>query len=147
MQQRNPNILFTGLLVIALSFTVLAVKAQNRTVEILWDQYGVPHIYGENASDMYYGNGWAQMHNHANLILELYAQARGRAAEYFGEEYLVSDKKIRLFNVPEQAQKVVQQQSPEYKSYLEAFVKGLNDFAIKHPDKIIIINKGYEICS
>jgi acyl-homoserine-lactone acylase len=73
--------------------------------EILWDHDGVPHIYGANEREMYYAFGWAQMHNHANLILQLYAQARGRAAEYFGEAYLPLDKKIRLFNVPEQALK------------------------------------------
>lgn len=134
MEKRNPIHKIICLLIMA--FSVLPLMAQNRTAEILWDQYGVPHIYAENAGDMYYANGWAQMHNHANLILELYAQARGCAAEYFGEEYLESDKKIKLFNVPEQAQKVVQKQSAEYKSYLEAFVKGLNDFAIMHPDEI-----------
>ncbi|TFH27556.1 MAG: acylase [Bacteroidia bacterium] len=136
MKHMNPNIKITGLLVIALSFTVLPAKAQRGGAEILWDHYGVPHIYGESTEAMYYANGWAQMHNHANLLLKLYAQARGCAAEYFGDEYLVSDKKIMLFKVPEQALKVVQQQSPEFKTYLEAFVKGLNDFATKHPGEI-----------
>ena len=60
--------------------------SQKSTTEILWDNYGVPHIYGENAQSMYFGFGWAQMQNHANLILKLYAQARGKAAEYFGKE-------------------------------------------------------------
>jgi acyl-homoserine-lactone acylase len=132
----NPCRRLTWFLVIAISIQGMPAMTQNGGAEILWDHYGVPHIYSESTKDMYYAFGWAQMHNHANLILELYAQARGRAAEYFGEEYLVSDQKIELFNVYEQALKVVQQQKPEYKVYLDAFVKGVNDFALGHPDAI-----------
>ncbi len=61
------------------------VIAQNKSTEILWDNYGVPHVYASNTADMYYAFGWSQMHNHANLLLQLYGQARGRAAEYGGE--------------------------------------------------------------
>lgn len=46
---------------------------------------GVPHIYGQTLPAMYYGSGYAQMENHANLLLRLYAQARGRAAAYWGQ--------------------------------------------------------------
>lgn len=110
--------------------------AQNLKTEILWDNYGVPHIYGKNTKEMYYAFGWAQMNSHANLILQLYAQARGRAAEYFGKSYLESDKKILLFDLPGKAVKDYQEQEPEYKSYLDAFVKGINDYAAGHPEAI-----------
>ena len=79
-----------------------SVRAQ-KTTEILWNTYGVPHVYGATENDMYYAFGWAQMHNHANLLLKLHGQARGRAAEYWGEKYLASDKQIHLFNLPETA--------------------------------------------
>jgi acyl-homoserine-lactone acylase len=32
----------------------------NRT-EIVWDNWGVPHIYAQNEAEMYYAFGWAQM--------------------------------------------------------------------------------------
>lgn len=111
-------------------------QAQNKKTEILWDNYGVPHIFGNNAKEMYYAFGWAQMNNHANLILQLYGQARGRAAEYWGKKYLDSDKLILLFNLPELAKNAYLQQAGEYKSYLDAFVAGMNDFALKHPETI-----------
>ncbi len=110
--------------------------AQNRRTEILWDHYGVPHIYAKNTKEMYYAFGWSQMHNHANLMLKLYAQARGRAAEYFGEDYLSSDKLIQLFNIPEQAINVYKKQEDEYKTYLDAFVAGINNYARTHPEVI-----------
>jgi acyl-homoserine-lactone acylase len=115
---------------------VYETNAQNGKTEILWDNYGVPHIYGKTAKEMYYAFGWAQMNNHANLILQLYGQARGRAAEYWGKKYFDSDKLILLFNLPEQAKNSYQQQGNEYKLYLDAFVEGMNDYATKNPEMI-----------
>jgi len=95
------------LLPLLLLFCALAwapVQAQKKT-EILWDTYGVPHVYARNTEAMYYAFGWAQMHNHANLLLKLYGQARGRGAEYWGEAFRESDQQVHLFNLPELAKK------------------------------------------
>lgn len=113
----------------------LTSQAQVKT-EILWDHYGVPHIYGKSTEEMYYAFGRAQMHNHANLVLQLYGQARGRSAEYWGKDYVRFDKLIHLFDLPGLARQQYAQQKPEYKSYLDAFVKGLNDYAKAHPTEI-----------
>ncbi len=112
------------------------LQAGNQKTEILWDKYGVPHIYARNSAEMYYAFGWAQMNNHANLILKLYAQARGRAAEYWGGKYLESDKQVLLFKLPELAKNYYVQQGAEYKTYIDSFVKGINDYAAAHPEMI-----------
>lgn len=106
------------------------------TVEILWDTDGVPHVYGQTLEGMYYGFGYAQMHNHANLLLRLYGQARGRAAAYWGPEYLDSDKIVTLFGVPQRAQSHYQQQDADYRRCLDGFVSGLNAYAKAHPEAI-----------
>ena len=110
--------------------------AQSPKAEILWDNYGVPHIYGKTTADMYYAFGWAQMHNHANLLLQLYGEGRGRAAEYWGKRYLNSDEIIQRFDLAQVAQKVYSEQHPEYKTYLDEFVKGINAYANAHPEAI-----------
>src|SRR5208282_6280160 len=38
--------------------------------EILWDQFGIPHIYGPDLFTVVRGYGYAQMENHAELILQ-----------------------------------------------------------------------------
>jgi acyl-homoserine-lactone acylase len=63
-------------------------------LEILWDTWGVPHIFAPDDEALYYGLGWTQMQNHADVILRLYGQARGRAAEYWGERYVDSDSQV-----------------------------------------------------
>ena len=109
---------------------------QAPSSEILWDNYGVPHIFGNSTRDMYYAYGWAQMQNHGDLILKLYGQARGRASEYWGEKYLQSDKQIMLFEIPEHAERCCLLQQEPFKSYLNAFVSGMNDYADKYTDAI-----------
>lgn len=112
------------------------LQAQVDKTEILWDTYGVPHVFGKDIPGMYYGFGWAQMHNHANLLLSLYGQARGRAAEYWGPKYLASDKQVLLFNIPELAGRAYLAQNPEFRRYLDAFVSGVNAYAAAHPEAI-----------
>lgn len=115
---------------------LIAGQSAPATVEILWDTAGVPHIYGQTLEAMYYGFGYAQMQNHANLLLRLYGQARGRAAEYWGPDYLDSDKIVTLFGVPEQAKQHYTQQEANYKPCLDSFVSGLNAYAQAHSEAI-----------
>ncbi len=72
--------------------------------EILWDQYGVPHIFAANRESMFHAHGYAQMQNQADLLLRLYGESRGRAAEYWGgAANLELDRWIQLNGVPERA--------------------------------------------
>src|SRR5687767_15953111 len=74
--------------------------------EILWDRYGVPHIYAADRESMFYAHGWAQMRNHADLLLRLYGESRGRAAEYWGgASNLELDRWVLLHGVPDRAKR------------------------------------------
>ena len=63
----------------------------SRETSISWDRYGVPHIKAKSTDDLFFAQGWALMQNHANKVLELYGKSRGRASEYWGEQYLQND--------------------------------------------------------
>jgi acyl-homoserine-lactone acylase len=104
--------------------------------EILWDTWGVPHVYGSNADSLMYAFGWAQMRAHGNRVLRLYGEARGRAAEYWGPEHLDSDRRIRTLELPERGRQWANDQEEPFRDYLEAFVAGMNAYAEAHPDRI-----------
>ncbi|MBD1837883.1 acylase [Coleofasciculus sp. FACHB-501] len=106
------------------------------STEILWDTYGIPHIYGKDAGSAFRAFGWAQMQSHGNLLLRLYGQARGRSAEYWGEEYLESDQWVQTMGIPERASEWYKAQSPAFRSYIDAFAAGINAYAKEHPDLI-----------
>ncbi|MEG4404808.1 acylase [Microcoleus sp. MON2_D5] len=109
--------------------------APTRT-EILWDTYGIPHVYAKDTKSLFRAFGWAQMQSHGNLILRLYGQARGRAAEYWGEKYLESDQWVRTMGIPIRARSWYDAQNPTFRSYLDAFAAGINSYAAEHGDAI-----------
>ncbi|MBZ0285571.1 MAG: acylase [Anaerolineae bacterium] len=104
--------------------------------EILWDSWGVPHIFSPDNDGLFYAFGWAQAQNHGDLILQLYGEARGRAAEYWGEDYLESDQRIRTLGIPGQAEAGFAALAPEYQGFMQAFADGVNDYAAANPDVI-----------
>lgn len=124
-----------GMLVVAVLLTFSSLHAATQA-EILWDEWGVAHIYADNNEDVFYAYGWAQAHNHADLLLRLYGQARGEAAALFGESYLPSDHDMHLLGIPAEGERWYNAQSDEMKTYLDAFAQGINDYAAENPDAI-----------
>ncbi|NMG08635.1 acylase [Brasilonema sp. UFV-L1] len=136
--RRKPFRLLSFLLGIIFAL-VLGCQTSARvakSTEILWDTYGIPHIYGKDVQSAFQAFGWAQMQSHGNLLLRLYGQARGRAAEYWGEKYLESDRWVLTTGIPERASSWYNSQSPTFRNYLDAFAAGINAYAKEHKEKL-----------
>ena len=123
--------LLLGLAIVA-SPSPAAAQAPAKGTEILWDRYGVPHIFAPDHPSLFHAYGYAQMEAHSELLLRLYAQARGRGAEYYGATYLDADRWVRTNGIPETAKKWASGQSAEFGSLVAAFVRGLNAWAAEH---------------
>ena len=57
-------------LIFILVLCLTSCKQANTSItenEILWDTYGVPHIYATSDNDLYFMSAWGQMKNHGNL--------------------------------------------------------------------------------
>lgn len=104
--------------------------------EILWDTWGVPHVFAPDAPGLFRAFGWAQAHAHGDLLLRLYAQARGRGAEYLGEAFLVSDRAVRTMDLAGHAARWYREQTPAFLANLDAFADGINAYAEAHPQAL-----------
>ena len=111
--------------------TVAAAPAKG--TEILWDTYGIPHIFAPDHESLFYAYGYAQMEGHSELLVRLYAQARGRAAEFYGDSYLESDRWVRTTGIPQRAKQWATNQTPEFGPLIRAFAEGLNAWAAENP--------------
>lgn len=125
------------LLVLLAAATACAPVAEpelpERGAEILWDDRGVPHIYAADHDALFRAYGWAQMRSHGPAILHLLGAARGRAAEYFGEQHLRSDRWVRTVGIPGRAERWWSDQDSTTRSHLRAFAGGMNAWAERHP--------------
>jgi acyl-homoserine lactone acylase PvdQ len=103
-------------------------------VEIIRDDFGVPHIYGKSDADAVFGLLYAQAEDDFKRVERNYIWAIGRLAEVEGEDALYSDLRARLFMTIEQA-KLAYQNSPEsLKALCDAFADGLNYYLATHPN-------------
>ena len=120
--------------IFSLLFMVHCSQAQKG--QITWDKWGVPHITADNIEDLFYAQGWAQMHNHANLILDLYGSSRGKGAEYWGKDKVDNDMLVHTLGFEELAEEWETKQDPEVKKMYRSFIAGMNAYAKANPEAI-----------
>jgi acyl-homoserine-lactone acylase len=116
-----------------LALTATAQNPKPTGTEILWDTYGIPHIYAATDEGLFYGYGYAQAQAHGDLILRLYGQSRGRGAEILGEDYAADDRYVLLNSIPDRAKTWYDAQTPPFRQLLDAFARGVNTYAAEHP--------------
>lgn len=109
-------------------------KNQAKNVEIIRDNYGVPHIYGKTDADAVFGMLYAQCEDDFNRVEQNYIWAIGRLAEVEGEKAIYSDLRARLFMTTDQS-KENYNKSPEWlKKLCNAFADGINYYLYTHPE-------------
>lgn len=104
--------------------------------EILWDRYGVPHIYAKTEAGGFYGFGYAQAQSHGDLLIHLYGESRARAAEYWGAAFAGQDRWLIANAVPERARIWYRAQTARMRADVDAFAAGINAYAAAHRDRL-----------
>lgn len=109
-------------------------EEQANRVEIIRDDFGVPHIYGSRDADVVFGLLYAQCEDDFRRVERNYLWALGRLSELEGEKELYSDLRAQLFMTTEEAQ-ATYQQAPEWlKELCVAFADGINYYLHTHPE-------------
>lgn len=110
--------------------------ASGAGTEILWDSFGVPHIYARTEAGGFYGFGYAQAQAHGDILLRMLGEARARAAEYWGEKFARQDRWLIANGVPERSAQWYAKQTPQMRADLDAFAAGINAYAKANPGKL-----------
>lgn len=131
------NLLRLAVVLLACSSGTLAAPQR----EILWDTWGVPHIYAQTMDDAFYLLGWAQAHGHANNLAQSYGEAQGRAAEHWGAGYLREDLMTQSLDLPQRSVGWLKDESEECRSHLSAFARGINEYVAAHPGEVATENR------
>lgn len=106
--------------------------AQN--VEIIRDDFGVPHIYGKTDADAVFGMLYAQCEDDFNRVERNYIWAIGRLAEVEGEKSLYSDLRARLYMTKEEAIENYNNAPKWLQDLCDAFADGINYYLHTHPE-------------
>jgi acyl-homoserine-lactone acylase len=110
------------------------LHAIAQRVEILRDDFGVPHVYGRTDADAVFGLMYAQAEDDFPRIERNYLWAMGRLAEVQGETALYSDLRAHLYMTRGEAE-AAYAAAPEWlRELCRAFADGLNFYLATHPE-------------
>jgi acyl-homoserine lactone acylase PvdQ len=103
-------------------------------VEIIRDDFGVPHIYGKTDADAVFGLLYAQCEDDFNRVERNYIWAIGRLAEVEGEASIYSDLRAKLYMTKEEAIENYNNSPQWLKDLCVAFADGVNYYLKTHPE-------------
>ena len=109
-------------------------EAQAENIEIIRDDFGVPHIYGKTDADAVFGLLYAQCEDDFPRVERNYIWAIGRLAEVEGEDMLYSDLRARLFMTQEEAIANYNSAPSWLQELCQAFADGINYYLHTHPE-------------
>ncbi|MEM8553941.1 MAG: penicillin acylase family protein [Pseudomonadota bacterium] len=98
----------------------------SAAVEIVRDTYAIPHIFGEQDEDVFFGLGYTHAQDRLWQMTMFRRTAQGRLSERFGESTVVIDGLLRRLDFYGAARDSVSAQSPEVQDALVAYSNGVN---------------------
>lgn len=108
----------------------------ERSVRILRDSWGVPHVFGETDADVAFGLAWAHAEDDFATIQTSLLAARGVLARRVGRRGAANDYLVALLRVHETvAERYALDLSPATRALVEAYAEGLNLYARHHPEE------------
>lgn len=133
------NLLFLLLLPIELfaqkftSAEIASYRVQAKNVNIIRDNWGIPHVYGKTDADAVFGLMYAQCEDDFKRIELNYIEKLGRLSEINGERSLFDDLQIRLLIDSTEAISDYNKAQPWLKKLLDAHAAGINYYLYKNP--------------
>lgn len=117
------------------SAKVLSADAAAYDAEIIRDNWGVPHIYGNRDADVSFGLAYAHAEDDFETIQETVAATRGVLARYRGADAAATDYIVALFGVWETLARYDTDVPADVKAIAESYAAGMNLYAAEHPDE------------
>ncbi len=119
-----------------LAATGYEMPKRSYDVEIVRDEFGVPHINGKTDADTAYGLAFAHSEDDFATIQDVVAMTRGRYGAIAGSDGAKVDYVMHLLGVRETAETRYMELSPEVRAVAEAYAAGVNHYAAKHPNEV-----------
>ena len=110
----------------------LTLHGLKNKVEILFDTYGIPHIYAQSLEDAYFALGYVHAQDRLFQMEMLKRAAAGRLAEILGEDLLPVDKFFRTLGLnhfaKEHAAKFLSADTADFQQAAHAYQRGVNQY-------------------
>ncbi len=130
--------LLTAFFFLTLFYTASA-QFDPAKIDIVRDKYGVPHIFAKTDPEVAYGLAWAHAEDDFTTIQQSLLAGKAMLGAYQGKKGAAIDYVVHLLRIPELVEeKYDTDLSPDFKRLLEGYCAGLNAYAAKHPEEILL---------
>lgn len=129
------------LLAIMLTLILGLTNAQGiepSQIEIIRDEWGVPHIYAPTDEAASYGLAWAHAEDDFETIQLPLISAKGMLGRHLGKGGAAVDYVAALLRLEETARKYQKTIDPKFRKLVRAYAASLNAFAEKYPDRVLL---------
>ncbi|HEY2867394.1 MAG TPA: penicillin acylase family protein [Pyrinomonadaceae bacterium] len=106
----------------------LPVAGLKANVTVRRDARGIPYIEAGSDADLYFAQGYVTASDRLWQMDLMRRLARGETAEIFGDKVLEEDKRWRRFDFAKVAEDNLQYLSPELRSALDDYARGVNAY-------------------
>ena len=113
-----------------------APAARQYDVEIVRDDFGVPHIFGKTDPDVSYGIAYAHAEDDFSTLQEVAAMTRMRSGAMTGADGAKIDFAAHLLDIRGTVDRKYTTLPADIRALLDAYAAGLNHYAKKHPDEV-----------
>ncbi len=104
---------------------------KNKTT-VVYDSYGIPHIYAQNAQDAYLAFGYVHAQDRLFQMVMIRRVVQGRLAEILGKGLVKTDKYMRVLSLNKMAKRSAKRFMKEadepVKQEVLAYIDGINAF-------------------
>lgn len=118
----------------------LSLTGLQDTTHVLYDNYGVPHIYARNETDAYRALGYVHAQDRLFQMEMIRRVASGRLAEVLGPDQVKVDKLFRTLGLNvfarEHAQKFLSTDTAQWQQAALAYLDGINQFVEQGPTPV-----------
>ena len=125
------------LILFALSTNLIFSQINPENIDIVRDNYGVPHIFAKTDAEVAYGLAGAHAEDDFETIQLAYLAGNSMLSNHLGLEGAPADFISKFIGSEEIVDNKYDEVSDEYKLVLEGYALGLNSYAKKFPDKVL----------
>ena len=109
-----------------------------KNIEIIRDNFGVPHIYAKTDAELAYGLAWAHSEDDFKTIQEAYLAGNGLLSKHIGLKGAPVDFLTQLIRSDEVVDSLYETLGKDFIKVIQGYAQGINRFAELHPDQVLV---------
>ena len=130
---------FFTLVITTLCFYNVFSQINPDKIDIVRDEFGVPHIFAKTDAEVAYGLAWAHAEDDFETIQIGYLAGNNLLSKHLGNVGLGADFISQFIDSEDLFEsKYDSDISSEYKNIVKAYALGLNSYAREHPDEVFV---------